>query len=148
MKSRIVGNRDYIHGGYGDQFAIPAVHAVAKHRKLRALVLKSGHALGAVIAEVHRREKHPLPGLEASDVLADFGNLSGDVRSKDVRQIHSGQSFANPQIDVVQGAGFDADQNLVLAWLGIRYVFVAQNLRTTEFMDANGFHRSLRRKSN
>ena len=140
VEVQTVRNRDHIHGRHGDQLAIPAIDAIAQDGELRAQVLQSGDALGAVIAEMHRRQQYPLPGLEAGDVLADLGNLSGNVRAQDVRQLHSGQTFADPQIDVVQGAGFDPDENLVPARLGIGHIFVAQNFRTTEFMDADGFH--------
>jgi hypothetical protein len=43
---------------------------------------------------------------------------------------------------VVQSASLDANEDLVLTRLGVGYIFVAQNFRTTEFVDANGFHRS------
>src|SRR6185369_16968435 len=55
---------------------------------------------------------------------------------------------ADPEIDVIQGAGFDPDQNLVLTRPGIGHVLIAQNFRTTEFMDANGLHGSSEMKSN
>ncbi len=148
VEVQAVRNRDHVHRGNGDQLTISAVHAIAQHGEFRALVLKSGDALGAVIAEMHGRQQYSLPRLEAGDVLADFDDLSCDVRPQNVRQGHSGQTFADPEIDMVQGAGLDADQNLVLARLGIGHIFVAQNFRTTEFMDADGFHRSSAMKSN
>jgi hypothetical protein len=100
-----------------------------------------------VIAEVHGREQDPLPRSEASDVLAHFGDLARDVSSQNVWQGHPRQTLADPKIDVVESAGFDANQNLVLPWLGIGNVFVAQDFRTTEFMDADGFHGSSEMKS-
>src|SRR5580700_8601687 len=41
---------------------------------------------------------------------------------------------------MIQGACLDADQNLVLAGLRVRDVFVAQNFRTAELVDADSFH--------
>ena len=142
VEVQAIGNRNHIHCGHGDQLTISAIDAIAQDGEFRTQVLKSGDALGALIAEVHRREQDPLPGFEAGDVVADFDNLACDVSTQDVRQLHSGQAFADPQIDMVQGTGLDADENLVLPGLGVGNIFVAQNFRTTEFVDANGFHRS------
>ncbi len=148
LKSSAVGDRDDIHCGDSDQLAIPAVHAVAEHGELRAQVLKPGRASGAVIAEMHGREQDPLPRLEASDVLAHLGNLARDVSPQNVWHGHPRQAFADPKIDVVESAGLDANQNPVVPWLRIRHILVTQDFRTTEFMDADGFHGSSEMKSN
>ena len=66
---------------------------------------------------------------------------------ENVRQADPGQAFPDPHIDVVQRASLDPNQNLVLARLGIGHIFVAQNFRTTEFVDADGFHGSSDRNS-
>src|ERR1700730_16006531 len=81
-------------------------------------------------------------------MLAAFDDLSGDVSAEYMRQRHTGQTLANPQIDMVQCAGFDADKNLVLTRLGVGDVLVTQNFGTTEFVDTDGFHRSSETNSN
>jgi hypothetical protein len=97
-----------------------------------------------MIAEMHRGQEHPLPGLESSKIIADGRDLARDVAAQNVREVYSRKSFAHPDIEMVQGAGFDPDQNLVLAGLWVGDVFVAKNLWTAEFVDANGFHMFLR----
>ena len=94
----------------------------------------------AVSAEVHGRDQHALPDCESGDVLADFGDLTGDVAAEDVRQFHARQSFANPDVEVVERAGLDAHQHLIFARLRVGDVFVGQNFGTTELMNADGFH--------
>ena len=122
------------------EFAIASVHSTAEHSEFRALILQPRCTLGAVIAEMHRREQHPLTGFEAGHVLAEFDYLARDVAAQNVRQFDAGQALTYPEVEVVHCASLDADQNLILARLRIRNIFVAQNLGTTEFMEANGFH--------
>jgi hypothetical protein len=78
--------------------------------------------------------------LEASKIIAYSHDFARDVAAQNVRQRYSRKSFAHPDIEMVQGAGFDPDQNLVLPGLWVGDVLVAKNLRTAEFVDANRFH--------
>src|ERR1700674_457004 len=59
-----------------------------------------------------------------------------------MRQVHARQSLAYPNVEMVHRASSDPDQNLVLARLRVGDVFVAENFRTSKFVDANGFHES------
>ena len=142
-----VGNGNDVHGGHGDQFAVAAIDGVAEHGELAALILQSGNALRAVIAEMHGRDQHALAGLEVGDVFADFDDFAGDVAAENVRQVHAGQALAHPEVEMVQGAGAHADQNLVFARLGIGNVFVGENFGSTELMNANGFHEAPKSQS-
>jgi hypothetical protein len=89
---------------------------------------------------MHGSEQDALSGLEVSDIRADFDDFAGYVAAEDVGQIDAGQSFADPHVEVVQGAGADADEDLVFARLGIGDIFVGENFRTTELMETDGFH--------
>src|ERR1700680_1775896 len=92
---------DDIHGWHGNQLAIPAIHAVAEHRELRALVLKSGNALRAVIAEMRPREQNQFARLEALNALAVPHYPGCHVTTRNMRQLHTGQPLANPKIEMV-----------------------------------------------
>ncbi len=135
-----VGDRNDIHCGHRNQFAVAAVHGIAEHGELAALILQAGNALRAVITEMHGRKQHALSRFEVGDVLADFDNLAGSVAAEDVRQVNAGQSFAHPDVEMVQSASPHAYEDLVFARLGIGNVFVGENFRPTELMNANGFH--------
>ena len=135
-----IRNRDDIDRRNRDQLAVAAVDGIAKHGEFRALVLQSGDALRAVIAEVHGREQHALADFESGHVLADFDDFTGDVAAENVRQLHAGQAFAHPDIEMVHGAGFHADQDLIFARLRIGNVFVAEHFGSAEFVNADGFH--------
>ena len=57
-----------------------------------------------------------------------------------MRQLYPWQSLAHPKVEVIHGTGFDADEYLVLARLRVGNIFVAQDFRTTKFVNADGFH--------
>src|SRR5207245_447174 len=57
-----------------------------------------------------------------------------------MRKFHSRQPFADPQIQMVHRASFDANQNLVFAKLRFGDVFVTKNFGPAEFVNANSFH--------
>jgi len=110
------------------------------------LILQSGETLFAVIAEVHGREKDTLSGAKVGNVLAGFNDFSGDVAAEDVGQVHAGESFADEDVEVVESAGAHAYEDLIFARLGVGDIFVGENFRTTELMDADGFHEGLEKK--
>src|SRR5947209_19461832 len=89
---------------------------------------------------MYRRDQHALSGPEVGDVLADFNDFAGHVASEDVRQVNSGQSFAHPEVEVVQRASADADEDLIFTRFGIGNVFVGEDFGSTELMNANGLH--------
>src|SRR5208282_21865 len=138
-----IGDRNNIYGGYRQQLAIAAIDAVAEHGVLAALVLQSGNTLGATIAEKHGRKQNALSGFEVSDIFADFDNFAGNVAAEDVRQVHARETFAHPDVEVVQSAGAHANEYLIFARFGVGDIFVSEDFRTTELMDANGFHGAL-----
>src|SRR5207237_3812339 len=93
-------------------------------------------------------QKRPLAGLEAANVFAGFDNLSRNIAAQSVRQADPGETLADPNIKMVQRASSDANQHLIVARFRIRNIFVAQNFRTAEFVNADGFHVSSDTKSN
>ena len=105
-----------------------------------ALVLASRGASRAAIAKNHGRQQHPLAGLASADVFPGFDHFARHIAAQDVGQLDTGQPFANPEVQMVQRAGLDANEHLILAGLGVGYVLVAENFRTPELVNADGFH--------
>ena len=105
-----------------------------------ALVLQSGDALRAMIAEVHGCEQYAPADFEASYILADFDDFARDIAAEDVGQFHPRQAFAHPDVEMVHGAGFHAHDDLIFARLRIRDVFVAKHSGPAKFVNADGFH--------
>ena len=100
----------------------------------------AGDALLAMIAEDHRRQEYPRAGLDVGNVLARLDHFARYVAAENVWQRHATQAPTRPQIQMIQRAGANADQNVIFAQNGIGRVFVLKNFRTTEFMNPNRFH--------
>ena len=123
-KAQIVGNRNDIHLGNGDQFAIPAINRIPQDRELTAHVLAPSNALRTVIAEMHWRNQDPLTGFYIIDVFTDLDYLAGDVATQNMRQLDSREALPDPKIQMVHSNCFHPDQHLVFARLGIGNLFV------------------------
>src|SRR5690349_16759292 len=91
-----VGNRDDIDPRNGDEFTVAAVNVVAEYGKFPTEAVVPAGALLTVVAKDHRRQQYARAGLDVSDVLAGFDNLTGNVAAENVGQLHSGQTFAYP----------------------------------------------------
>jgi hypothetical protein len=61
-------------------------------------------------------------------VLACFDYLAGDVAAEDVRERYFADALANPEIEMIQRAGSNTNQNLILARLRVGDVFILKNL--------------------
>ena len=133
-------NRNYADAGDGDVFAIAAVIGITQDAEVGAKVLASGDAFDAVSAEGHGSQEHTLSYRQVGNVLAQFGDFSGDVTAVDMRQLDAGEPFADEQIEVVERACLHSNQNLVFAKLGLSDILVLQDLRPAELVEACGFH--------
>ena len=141
-KTQRVGNRKDTGARDSNQLAVPSFGIVAEHGELRTEILPSAVALLAVAAIQHRREQDACTRLHVGDVLATLRDFSGDITAKDVRQLHTRQSFAHPEIKMVQRAGANANEDMIFAQFGIGCVFVLKDFGTAKFVNANGFHRA------
>jgi hypothetical protein len=88
----------------------------------------------------HRGKQNAGSRLQVRDVLAALGDFACDVASEDVRELDAREPFANPQIKMVQRAGANANENVVFAQFRIGSIFVLEDLGSTEFVNADGFH--------
>jgi hypothetical protein len=140
VEAESLGNRDDVCRRYGDQFTVASGDPISEDGKFRAQILAARDTLLAVIAEVHRGEQNALGGEESGDVFSDFHDLAGDVAAGDVWQLDPREPLADPQVEMVQGASLDANEDLVLARFRIWNFFVVQNFGTTKFVNDGGFH--------
>ena len=63
------------------------------------------------------REDDFLSNVDGMYIRADLGDLSGHITARNMRQAecgHSGQAAADPQVEMIQGAGVNADQDFVV----------------------------------
>src|SRR5262249_42908771 len=71
---------------------------------------------------------------------ADYNNVTSYVTAIDVGQLHPGQSFTNPQVEMIQRTSPHADQDLVRSRTRISNVLKLENLRSAKLMESNGLH--------
>src|ERR1700678_77376 len=105
----------------------------------------SAGALFAMVTEDHGRQQDAPARLEVGNVLARLDHFAGNVTAEDVRQCYPAQPAAYPEIKMVQGACTYTNQDMVLAQNRIGSVFILENFRTSELMNANCFHRAIPR---
>ena len=139
-KTERVGNGKYTRARNGNQLAVSAFGIVPEHGELRTEILASAVALLAVATIKHGREQDTSTYFEVGDVLATIGDFTCDIAAEYVRQLYPGKPFAHPEIEMVECAGANANEDMIFAQLGIGRVFVLQDFWTTKLVNANSFH--------
>ena len=81
------------------------------------------------------------------DAVARRETVSGDhdpgaVGAEDARLRHRWETFADPDVEVVERRRAKLDQDLSGAWHRIGGVFVAEHLRPAVLVNAYGLHRA------
>src|SRR5580765_6307046 len=62
------------------------------------------------------------------------------VGAEDARLRHGGETFADPDVEVVERGGSQLDQDLSGAWHRIGGVLVAKHLRSAVLVNTHGLH--------
>jgi hypothetical protein len=108
-----IGNAIYF--GDFDEFGATAVDEVAEIGEAAAAIVLAGNASGAFAAGDAGSENDFLAGADGGDVGADFGDLAGDVAAGDVRERDgdAGEAATDPEVEMIEGAGFYFDEDFV-----------------------------------
>ena len=93
-----------------------------------------------MIAEAHGRDENALADFEIGNIFADFNNFSGRIGAENMRQVDAGEALPHPNIEMVERACADADEDLIFARLGVGDGLVLEDFRATELVNADGFH--------
>jgi hypothetical protein len=80
---------------------------------------------------------------EAVDALAEPDDHAGPVRAEDPRLRSGGKPAAQPDVEVVERGGPEADQDLAGPGLRVGSVLEAQDLRPAVLVDADRLHRAI-----
>ncbi len=81
--------------------------------------------------------------LEARDPFADRLDHAGSIRAQDARLGNRRKPHAQPDVEMVERGGLEANEHLARAWFGIRHVLVAQDVGAALLVDADRFHRPI-----
>src|SRR6187200_155169 len=87
-----------------------------------------------------RVEDDPLPDVEPVDALPERLDHAGAVCTQDPRLRNGRQPFADPDVEVVERRGPEADEHLARAGNRIRDFLDPDDLRATVLVDPGGEH--------
>src|SRR5579863_3860896 len=90
---------------------------------------------------MHGSYQDSLSGLKSSHILANLRDFPGNIATENVWQVHSGQSLAHPNIQMVKRTGPLPHYYLILSLLMIGDIFISQYFVTAELMEAYSFHK-------
>ena len=82
-----------------------------------------------------------LAGVEAVDALSEGLDEARSVGAEDARLRDGGETFADPDVEVVQRGSLELDENLALARSRIGRLFEDENLGAAVLMDPHCAHR-------
>ena len=102
----------------------------------------SSKTLGTVTAGNSRLDHDFVADAYPSHECAHFTNSTCDIVSEDVREgnLDSAQAASYPDIEMIQSAGFDCDQNLIWFDGGRGYLTKLKHFGPTMLLDDYGFH--------
>src|SRR5262249_35910365 len=102
-----------VYFGAANEFSATAVGNGSKIAELRTLVVVASEASGAMAARDTWSENDFLPDGDAGDTGAELGDFAGDVAAGDMREWNgdAGQAAADPQVEMIERAGADANED-------------------------------------
>jgi hypothetical protein len=136
------GHGDSVARGRADVFGVASGDEIAEERVFAAEIVVAGEAGGAASAADAGLEEDFLADGDVGDEFADGGDFAGDVAAVDVRHgdLNAGNAVTNEKIEMVQGAGADADEDLVGAGARIGDVGVGEDFRSAVLGEDDCFH--------
>jgi hypothetical protein len=134
--------RETVDLGHTNIFGATAVDHVTEIGEIATVVILTSDAGGTFAAGNARSENDFLPDMNGRDFWADLGDFAGDIAAGNVgeRDSNTGEAAANPEVEMIEGAGADANQDFIVAKGRFGDISIAKNRRVTVFMDDDGFH--------
>ncbi len=125
-----------------DEFRAATVDHVAEVGELAAAVVQAGDAGCALAASDAGSDNYFLADANGGNFRADLRDFAGDVAAGNVRERNwnARQALADPDVEMVQSAGADADKHFAGAngWIGC--VGVLENAGSAVLVKDDGFH--------
>ena len=128
--------------GAADKFSAASIHHAAKIGVIAAEIVIAGKAGGTFATGDAGGEHNFLADVHGANFGADFGDFAGNVGAGDVGQgnLKAGKATAHPEVEMIEGAGTDTDEDFVAAKLRLRNISEAENGGVTVFLEDDGFH--------
>lgn len=123
-------------------FCAAAIDHVAEVGEITAAVILAGDTGGTFATSDAWSENDFLADVNGGDFGADLANLAGNIAARNVRERNgnAGESAANPEVQMIEGAGMNADEDFIVAEMWFGNIGVAKDRRIAVLMEDDGFH--------
>jgi len=142
FERQIFGIGETVYFGGANELSAATVDHIAEVSELAAAIVEAGEARGAFAAGDTGGEEHLLAYANRCNLSSDLRNFAGHVAAGNMRKRnrHIRKTLAHPEIETVQGAGSDADQNFVgtHGWIG--GFNILQDFRAAVLLKLDRFH--------
>lgn len=138
----VFGVRKAIDFGAANIFGAGAIDHAAEIGVIATEIVVAGETGGTFAAGDAGRKNDLLTNVDGGDFRAKLDDFTDAVAAGNVRKrdLESGKAAANPEVEMVEGAGTDADKDFVAAELRFGYIRETENGWITVFLEDDGFH--------
>jgi len=128
--------------GAANIFGAATINHVAEIREIAAKIVVAGEAGGTPAAGNAGSENNFLADVDRGDFRADLGDFASDVAARNVGQgnLEAGKAAAHPEVEMIECAGANADEDFVATELRFGNIGKAENGWVTMMMEEDGFH--------
>jgi len=143
FERKTLGIGEAVDFGAADQLGTAAIEQVTEVGELRAVIVAAGEASGALAAADPWSQENFLVGPYCGDAGSNFVDDTSDVAARDMRERNgeTRNTLAYPKIQMVEGAGVDADESFAEARFGFGDVGVAEDVGSAVVIEKDRFHR-------
>jgi hypothetical protein len=137
------GIRETVDLGHANILRAATIDHVTEVGEVAAAVILAGDAGGTFATSNAGGENYLLADVDGGDFRADLGNFAGNVATGNVgeRDGDAREAAANPEVEMIESAGANAHEDLIVAENRFGNIGIAKDGRVTVFVDDNGFHR-------
>jgi hypothetical protein len=142
FEREIFGVREAVSFGGADKFGAASIDHVSEIGELAAAVVEAGKTCGAFAAADSRSENDFVADLHAGDFRSNLGDFASDIATRDVRQgnRHVGKAATNPEVEMVQRTGSDANEYVSAAECGLGGLGILQHFGSPVLLKDDRFH--------
>jgi len=139
----VFGIRETVDLGHANILRAATIDHVTEVGEVAAAVILAGDAGGTFATRNPGGENDFLAHVDGGDFRADLGDFTGNIATGNVgkRDGDAGQAVANPEVKMIEGAGANAYEDLIVAENRFGNIGIAKDGRITVFVDDDGFHR-------
>jgi hypothetical protein len=140
--------RHAVHFGAADVFGTGAVNHVTEIGEIAAEIVVTGKAGGTLAAGYAGSEDDFLADVDGMDFGTDFSDYASGIAARNMRERdgNTGQTATNPEVEMVERASVDADEDFVVTKMRLGDIGVVENSGGPVVIEDDGFHERPREK--